>query len=759
MVRRIVWPQSPTESRLALGGPDQQSFGPGQSALELSVSAAGLASRDAEVVLRYDPDLLTVTNPQGDRVAIGRITPLTLAETSTPLRFRVAAKTEDVSEAVLVVNVTCDGRTASKTVRYQRQSPDQVDLVVSRMADGGDSPVQGVDEFRLRHFPNRTTPYRFQLVNRSREARKVSVQLVGVPESPQGERLDQAGFSRALLDASGNLQPGVSLITPPLDVDLPAGDTPVHVPFAPPKEKGAEKPDAPKPAEKEKKEKEGEKADAPKPAEADKSPPGLPIGSQLALVIRDAATRQPKWVKRISIVPRPPRDYVDGRVSYSARQQRILAEFQVHDLPSAPSGILQSPIAVRWRTEGLLDPNATVKDQAALAPGAPAKLFAEVAPGTDRAVDVKFEVDGYPRAFIYHVKCDRDREDVRRERSLNAIRIVAPENEHPYKIPLESPIEAQVEVDAPEDAFREPGDVVEVGIDADGNRELQADEIQRRFYSDRQVALRLEPPGPDGILKIDARVGDFRFPLADSGLRNIKVAVMAQLLLAQRDPALGRTAAASSVDIVFDGASPQFEVRADRWEAVQGEPIQITVQVSADELSGVKQMVFGLDLDKSGKLEDAEQPKKVLQAGVDSFWHHTVETKELQPGIYQLRVIAVDRAGNEPTEKMNYLTVKAPPPKPVMPEEEKDKPKTSTIEGIVVLNNGDPLRGIKVTLKGPNDEVTTGPGGTFKFEKVPPGAYTLEAAGIAKNKEVKGTQPITLPGKEEPFKVRMELKW
>ena len=116
-------------------------------------------------------------------------------------------------------------------------------------------------------------------------------------------------------------------------------------------------------------------------------------------------------------------------------------------------------------------------------------------------------------------------------------------------------------MDAPEDAFRLAGDAVEVRIIADdSDRELCPEERQR-FFSDRQTSIAIGRLTAQGGMQIETRVADFQVPLKAAGLKNVKVRIAAELLLADR------VAAHDFVRVVLDAAPPVFEVR------VPGRPV------------------------------------------------------------------------------------------------------------------------------------------------------------------------------------------
>jgi len=735
-VRSIRIPPSPGEA-LALHGPDTMLIGAKTPApLEVGVRGSGLESNDARVTLHYDPAKVIVKSLDGMSTATGQPASLLLDQGRATLRYQLFAASDDLKEDSVRLTVECGKHTESHQIVVALRPPDRVDLLVRRVSTERDFPIDGVDRFRLRPFPNRITEYRLDLVNHSGEKKKVTAQLVTVrnlrPLKPLSREL--------IVDESGEIRASVELLTPPVEMQLPADDKPMAIPFP--------APEAPEEA-------------AVAGGEDEPPPPKLVIPRRLACVIRDVATGEAKPIKWIDIAPRPPRNYVDCDVAYSARLRKILIELRFIDPEILPPSLEDEPVRVEWVTEGELDPNTPMKDEGKLvAADATAQLDAKVEPAFDRKVIVRLTVDGYPRAFVYHVPCDRDREHIRRERSLSEIRITAPEDNHAYRIPMEENIEVELQVDAPENAFQEAGDLIEMGIDADRDRELRGEEV-RSLFDDRQVKIFLEEVGPRGLLKIGTEVSDFQLALDPSGLKNRRVDIMARLLLATRAPGQDRLAASDSVNVMLDGAPPDFELIASTWKVVQGEKFNVSAKVSADELSGVKQMLFGFDRDKSGKLEeDEEKPLKILQAGEDGLWHAAVPTKGLELGRQQLRVIATDRAGNDPTDKMEYVTVVKPPEVERLPGGE-PKPKNSTLIGTVTREDGEPVRRAEVSLEGANKtaETKTDSNGRFTVEEIPPGEYTIHIKGSVRNKTTETSRKITLHAEEEPARKDFTLDW
>jgi hypothetical protein len=644
--------------------------------------------------------------------------------------------------------------------------PDRIDLQVRRVfaADVGSTEpwMKENSLLRLRPFPNRTTSYCFELVNRSPREKTVEVKLYALTTSP--EKQSQAW--QKLLDAKGNtgdLPRAIfrPLLPKPVEMKLPSDPAPKAIPFPEPK---SEKPAKP--------EKEAPKSEPAKDKEAEfQSLPEIPYPYVLVCVIRDTVEKGQKWVKQIELAPQKPSEYLEPEVNYDFQRGRItidvrprsefLPPFSEEDPIYAPLSE-EAPIRIVWRTEKEFGADTPLKNKAKItsADQTP-QLFAGVGPDVRRVVEVSLDVDDYPRAFVYKVPLDRKRSKIPQERDLRHIQIFSPEDNLAYRSPLDPlgpPIVVEFQVDAPEDAFQEPGERVELTVlDADHDRELCPDE-KRPFFGDRQVDLRLAGVNLQGEVKIATKVTDFKVPVGKRGLEgltNIKARFRAQLYLHHR-VAAGSPPMVSDVQVVFDGSPPKLgPLVVPSATVAQGDMLNASIDVQ-DDFSGVKEIQYGFDFDDSGKFEKekGEKPETLSLPDRDGTWRFSLPTKDLKPGRYAVLVIATDRVGNSNSAK-EYVTIEQPLPPPP-PLEAK---KTSTIKGRVVSGEGEPISGASVTLEGSSFSGTSDNDGRFTFKDVPHGNYKILTRGAVKNKEVSNSMEITLPASEEPAQVKIVLKW
>ncbi len=727
------------EEMLALSGPDRLELSlDGWVSLDVEVRVRGAAAADTSLTLQYDTGLVTIEGLGGTPSAgSDRPAPITLQRDQTrQLRYQVRPAVEVSTEVTtpLTLRIKTARRTAIHTIQLTIPAPDVVDLVVAGAGLTTDDRIDDPGWLWLRPFPNRLTSYRFELVNRSGRPKRVSVMLLAVPAPATGQPLAR----ESLVDPLGNYRPGVTVLAGPLEVDLPADAEAVPIPFPKPKPpeppaEGAE----PKPA-------------AESPDEVTR--PAITHG--LACVIRQAEQKQ--WTRWVRFSPLLPKDYLDCQVSYNLLERRITIRLRARDMDDDGTPDLDvlppmgpdNPIPVVWETAGVLDPNTEMNDRADLAPpGHEASLFAVVESAPGKTVPVRLTIDGCPRALMYQVKCDRNWEKIGRERSVSHIRITSPKSGDAFRAPLDwLPVEFQV--DAPEDAFQQPGDAVEVGIDANGDRLLRGEE-SKQFLADRQVEVLLEEVGPGGLVKVAAKVSDFTIRLSPGGLRNKPVDLIAHLLLAAAGPGGNRVAAEDSVGVILDGAAPEVRIQVPGQPTPQG--AELPVSAETDDLSGVEKMEFGFDLDGSSDLEESEKPKVLQQAGGAEKWSTRLPTKELEPGRYRLMARATDRVGYT-GKRIQEVTI-APPAGDAKPAPSK----TSTIQGRVVLGDR-PVPRVTVRLEGTGLSAVSDADGRFTLEDVPHGNYTLRAKGIALNRFREGSAKVVLPAATEPAVVQIELQ-
>lgn len=726
----------PPASTLQLAGPEKLELRPETwTDLELSLRTAGTMEGVQKVRLQYDPAFVEIA----DAATMAPV--LSERESEVPsksgvatLRYKIRPRIATARSTSLAIAARGGGQSAARTIEMSITPPDFVEFMVRGPRGASYSSGRDSQHLRLRPFPNRVTDYRFELVNHSGRKRKVQVQIFGM-EQPLGER---GGPRQSPLDTLGNPRPGVQKICE-LPLELPAEATAIPIVVPPPAPPSKEaKPEAKEPKE-------------------PKEPPPVPVTSGVVCMVRDVEQPQREWVHWLDFVPLAPKDYLDVNVSYDAARQQIEIQVEPRDTDGdgRPNPEILPPLSpeesieIVWDTAGSLPPDTEMNNRAAISPpNYRARLFAHAPPRPDKIVWVWLTVDGYPRAFVYQVHCDRDRQSIERERSLARVQITAPQPGKAFRSPLERlPVEFQV--DAPEDAFQQSGDSIQIWIDDDGSRR-SAGRPSRQFFADRQVDVLLQKIDPQGTVKIDAQVHDFKTELMPGGLQNKRVDVVGRLLLAGRGPLSDRPVE-DAVPVVLDGSPPRLRVDPVASPVALGGPLNVAGQV--EDLGGADKIEVGFDLDGSGDLEEKEVLKKLQQfSGATAAWKSSLATKELEQGRYRILVRATDRVGLVSRQSQIVVLV-APPPKQAM----EAKPVKHAIAGLVLVGDR-PCSNFEVRLEGAGQVATTDLDGKFSFKDLPPGKYTLKASGAALNRFRKGTAEITLPAAQEPASVTISVE-
>ena len=65
-------------------------------------------------------------------------------------------------------------------------------------------------------------------------------------------------------------------------------------------------------------------------------------------------------------------------------------------------------------------------------------MYVAAEPSPDRRVRIELTADDYPRAFVYEVPCDANRDSVLPEADLHSVRIVEPADNRAFKAPLDT---------------------------------------------------------------------------------------------------------------------------------------------------------------------------------------------------------------------------------------------------------------------------------------------------------------------------------
>ncbi len=505
-----------------------------EQTIEIAVRRAGAEPAPVWLMVNYDPAMIDVQLPtkpviyqqpelraeprasgpaadeqlplRPDRLGLAASVSLRAGE-SEPLRLKIRAKPGARQSTRLIVKAISADAYLRHEIEVALPPPETLELTVEGIP-GSWTPSES--RMQLHPFPNRKTTFRLGLVNRGVTDRTVDVQLLSTEHAPVAlppATALSAADAATVLSRFGATAP-VALLP---KIAVPAGGGIVALPFpAPPKDK---KPEEPPPAAA------GDETavpgDAAKAAPPPLPPLKLPLEHGLVAVINDPQTHL-TTIRWIDIAPQRPRRYVQPKVAYDFDAGRLRIRVQAQDKSLLPPGkvhvhadlVPPPPAGTQTRLDGELT-----------APDYEAELYADIIPDPGKTLTLRISIDGYPRAFVYHVPLGAESPDVPELLDLREVRILLPLSGAAYKAPIDS-IQVDFEVDSPLGAFNNPDDVLEMGIDVNRQRDLRGDKTVR-LNTDRAVGIGIDSMAPNGMLTLEARVGDFhQFPIPVPGLRN-----------------------------------------------------------------------------------------------------------------------------------------------------------------------------------------------------------------------------------------------
>ena len=715
----------PIQPQLQITAPQRiDLIGVPQQEVVLTVTNRHAKPLDAWIFCDYDPQMLEVS-PGLDDVMYDQSTLVSLTQATVggsvadpsevagrepsfrlrpsetgSLRLRIRRRTPTGRAARIVFRAVSE----AQVVRHDSavdlpRSPD-LDLQI----EGSRDTWQWTEnQWTLYPFPNRTTSYQLYLVNPGVSARTVDFQLLPAPRAsavapPPGEvAAEVADDYLAKVEASDAVLLHQGIVAP-------AGGAPVPIsllPSAP--ENGAEQDD---------------EAEAP-----------TPLPPVLLAVATDMATGR-KTIRRLEILVQRPSRYVEPRVYYDPQSGRV--EILVRPLTAVPpAGIsitcLPPPSAdgqIRGRATALLQPGMTET-----------RLHVQVPPDAGPVFPVTIDVDDFERAFRYEVPTTAAVRTAVPPSNRIQVRIVEPKAGKSFG-PKPEAIDVSLQVDVPYALLWDGSSWLEVGIDVDRDRTLVG-EPSVRVTSDRLVELHLDPDVADGTLAIATRTGDLVVTLPPTKVRAGRANLLARAILPDQD------VWSEPVEVVFDDEAPQIsrvQLMPGRSVA-QGEPLEISLLASDGELSGVARVEAAFDLEGRGEFTPETKPiPGAMQS--DGRWRIDLPTAPVNPGVYHVLIQAVDRVGN----KSEYQRTRVE----VLAKDAAGPAMDNRIAGRVVFGRlaKAPAAGIAVRLiedDKPIRERRSDKDGQFVFDKVPPGDYRLEAAGLIAGNRRTGTMQLEVP--------------
>ncbi|HVA45459.1 MAG TPA: hypothetical protein VNH11_03660 [Pirellulales bacterium] len=596
------------------------------------------------------------------------------------LAVKVRAAKGFESTARLTLEIETEGRTDRDTIDVRVRPLEPIRLVVEAPGPEGMHEIVEDDPRRriLRPLASGQTTFHVSLHNPSRRPREIEYRLL------------------AYTDA-GIVPPDLLGRLPGVEDELPGGfkvlqaktlkleaDEKKPLPLAEPA----------KPAAKE----------AAGPAGADAPPAGPPKGQPIAALVcevQDAAPGGQPLVQRfwISLEPLHPRRYLTPTARFDFDKRLIELDF--------------APLDAGW-----LPPEGSAIDwqygKGTLAP--PGRLLgASIIPPKDlddRPVEVFVSADHYPRAFRYDIRCDGPRGTQLPKDDFD-LRLIGPPAGQQNWLRKGEPARVKLAADFPKDRLRGRGNLVRIEIDA------ETGQTQRRveLHADRQAKFLLLPAAADGLLAIEAAVGDIEVGFPTDAYQDQELQVVATL--GNLRPV--------SCSFTLDTKPPTIEV--DRLPtAVVGQELHVVLRAT-DERGAVKKVEVALDPNDSGewKMPVLAQPA----AAGGNVWEASLPTndKTFYPAgrVSQFLARATDEAGNTPERPQRFeFRVVPAPPKPAGGDQKANL-------SVTVLFQGVPADRINVTVSGPKSwQGKTDAKGQFTLQALPAGVYKFHLQGYGR---------------------------
>lgn len=622
---------------------------------------------------------------------------------SLKFTLRVQRRTTGGEPARLVLKALSARGFTRRLVHFDTPAPPFVALQIAGIEGTSSPDPQGVT---LHPFPNRDSKYRYRLVNTLPSPRVVDVALLSLTapldrELPEGTLPPDA--AAAVLD---QLSAAVRVAT--------FDQRPLPPPGA------ASPPDAasePEPEE-------------PPPAAGERPPlPDFRYGA--VMVVTDHETHEAVFIP-IAVETQRPMRYIRPVVRYDLQRERV--EIIVRGESAGvmpPEGSTVSADFVEP-----LDVTATALLEGVLqGPQYTSRLFADVPTAPGKVVHLRLHVDGFPRAFLYTIACDRDAEVPATTDAL-AIEIFDPHPGVAFATPRAG-VPVTLAVDAPVGAFQTLPTRAEVGLDVDRDRFLRNEPILV-LPSDRDVDVRLKSFKADGSLTLQTKISDFQVEVPAAGMGTARVNVLGRIEVA------GAVAWSEPHEIVLDGTAPRIDAVELHPGRVLGseDMLGVTVRVDDRTESATAAVELAFDILRTGEFApDA----KLISAGEGegSSWSAKVPLADLPPGTWGLLVRAVDRTGNVSATHRELVTVLSPEALAA-----RRLQATSPITGLALYGEL-PVAGANIVLADDKQQVVaetkSNAKGEFELPQVPPGVYQLKSQALVKNKIRTAEAAVTVP--------------
>jgi hypothetical protein len=472
-------------------------------------------------------------------------------------------------------------------------------------------------------------------------------------------------------------------------------------------------------------------------------PVAMPISNTLLLDLVDQETGD-HTTRLMSFEVGRPRAYLKARAEYNAGTERIVITVEAIDPTRLPDG----PVEVALEFDGRFFTTEEGIQIATLSKTNPQGVLQaqlkgiwprDVDPEAEDYLPVRLRVDDYPRAFEFQIPRTTGQIKLDPVEDLTAVRLIPPEK---LQYPAQPSVTVGLQIDVPIGFLSSAENYVELGIDADEDRNLR-DDAPRIIDWDRDVKLSVLRPTGEGTLAFKPQVSDFERELSTAGIVGRSVNILALLRSG------GNTIRRDEVPIVLDGEGPDIGV--PQIELVGDELVIMVEPVDPQNLTGVS-LVEGV-IQSATENEQIEWKKGEPRS--EGQWLVRLPTKDLPPAVYSVWIRATDGVGNVNKtllEQWNKTeTVAQPEPQPQPSGEPAVQPVKNRVSGRVTYGRQE-VKNIEVKLIGagaPAQPARIGQGGAFDFGMVPPGTYTLTARGLAGGNFQTAEVPITVSDQPE----------
>ena len=480
----------------------------------------------------------------------------------------------------------------------------------------------------------------------------------------------------------------------------------------------------------------------------------LDLSGGLLIVMSDASRKLSTW-QHVSCAPLRPSAYVESMVDYDPVRETLRVVVRPRDGFALPA----EGVPVRFRIVEFPDRGRAAPLR--LESGSARSLDAMLQPHRrdatlaipyrrpSGAAYVLIDVDSWPRAFVFAIA-----QDGAREATDLAVEVLDPTRRAAVRAPVDA-IPATIAVTLPTPYVPET-DLVEVGVDRDGDRRLDG-EPTVRLSADRQSGVVLESIDAGGTWTLRTTVRDWTVMIPARGMSDQWGAVLARVVRGPQEVWSGGTS------IAFDKGGPVLSriTVSDDGEPTIGQPVQITARADDFGLSGVATVSAGIDPSGLGVISPGAKLVEAASTG-DGEWSVTVPTAKVPPGPAVIVMQATDFVGN-------VGPVKVVPIRCLTADQAAAKLAARTFPVLGTVNYaGEAVREaeVRLTLVLPKDAAIaaaakppfttkTNRWGQFAFDSVPPGQYDLTAKGTVRGFRYESRTPVTVAPTKDPGPIKL----